>query len=441
MAVDYALKNGLRAEAVKAASARPDIDRSVWYEVILVAGGKTFEIKTLDSIRIIRDFNSKVTDIIKVVLTMQMGDYIQDVKPNKNDLTLKLTHHTPGLISTDEYKFIIALEDKNIASDGIKGTKEDLNNSLTTIHGECVDKVFLMLKQKSKAETFEDTSLEGAMCFIMDKAIGEATSKFGVGKDFINVVEPDNPRPFKNLVVPSTTSVITLPILMQEKMGGLYNGSINSYFYRQNNTFKSYVFPLYRSNLLNTIGKKLIIVAGVDIMTAVVDSTYSIDQGGDLRILVLQKEKMDDDNVDMLTKGGGVKGIDVNTVRGRPVSIGLDGVEVKATSLFRKMHEETADELSSIINVKPTDNFYETRTKVLKNKLVKVTVEWNHSNARYIYPYMPVIYLEEHEGETVMREGMVNGLDIFTQSKAETTVISVLITAKEKGGSKQIKLF
>jgi len=440
---NYSMKGGLRREALAVATASPEVSRNVGYDLTILADGKDIKIRVVESVSIVRDFNSKITDSIKIVFNIPAGVYIEDVKPFKNNLKAKLKHTTPGLTSIDEYKLIIALEDKNIAADSIKGKKSSLDNGMLTIHAECVDESVLFLKQQNKGITIKDGTVGSAMIAALDAALVKVTSKFGIRKDPIHMVPPDNERVYKYVVIPATMKTLDVGIYLQEKLGGVYNGSINNYFYRENNTLKSFIFPLYRSNLLKSTGRKLIIISASDITTGAINTTYSVDANDDLRILVMQKEKLDDDNIEMLGKGGAIKGIDANTVRGRPVTISQSGVELKKKSMYRNMKENLADDLSDIINIEPTDNFYEPRSKILKNKLAKVTVEWNHSNFRLVHPYMPVIFLEETNGKVVMREGMVNGLNSMTivGGKQETTVLSILITKRENSANKPVRLF
>ena len=444
MTVDnYSLQGGLKREMMSVALADPDVIRDVWYTATILIGHTSYPIKLLESVHILRDFNSKTSDIIKIVFNMHAGEYIEDIKPNKDKLRIRLKHNLPGPTAIDDYKLIISLEDKNISADAIKGNKDSLNNALLTIHAECVDEAVLFLKQQNKGIIIKDGTVETAIARTLDAGITKVTGKFGIGKKPISIIKPDNNRVYKSIVIPATMKVMNVPIYLQEKLGGVYNGSINTYVYRYNNKLRAYVFPLYRPNLLKSTGNKLIIISATSLITGAGEATYSVDSNGDVRILVLQKEKLDDDNTEMLGKGGSIKGIDANTVRGRPVSISKDGVELKVKSMYRDMKDSLSDDLSDIINVAPTDNFYEPRSKILKNKIVKTTVEWNLSNVSLLYPYMPVIFLEEQNNKPVMREGVLNGIDVHTinPSKKETAVLSILITKRERKGSKPVKLF
>jgi len=438
----YGLGESFKQEVLKVATAGEENDKGCWYTIELLTGNDTHTPQIVESVRIKRDFNGTFTDTIKIVFTILLDTYIRFIKPYKNNLRVRVTHDTPGAIHIDEYKMIVALEDSNISADIYKEDKDTLENSFTTIHTECVDESIIFLKQQNRGITLKDCTMEEAIATVIDESLNKVTGKFGISKEALDIVRPDNTRVYKHIVIPSYIKVIDLPIYLQEKLGGVYNGSINSYFYREGNTLKSCVFPLYRPNLLNSVKGKLIVMAAADIHTAAIDNTYAIS-GNDLKILVMQKNKLDDDNVEMLGKGGSIKGIDANTVRGRPVTISKDGVEVKRSSLFRNMKESSSDDLSEIINLKPTDNFYEPRSKILKNKMVKVLIDWEYSNARLLYPYMPVVYLEEDAGGIKMREGMVSGVDIFTdvKRKQETCTLALLITEKEATASKPIKLF
>jgi len=439
-----ALGDGLKQEVLSVATASPEVDRTCFYKLSIITESDTFEIEHVETVSDIRDFNSKITNSIKIVFSMFLGDYIKNIKPFKNKLKATLTHDTPGGIHIDEYKLIIALEDANVSADVFKDSKDNLNRTLTTLHAECVDESIIFLKQQNKGMILKDSTTETALVSVLDDVLNKVTGKFGIAKAPIHIIEPDNKRVYKHIVIPSTLKALETPIYLQEKLGGVYNGSINTFLYRENNILKTYVFPLYRSNLLNTREHKLYIISAFDLLTIGGNTTYSVDSNNDVRVIVKQKNKMDDDNIELLGKGGSVKGIDANTVRGRPVSISKDKVSIKRKNMFRNMKEEVADDLSDIINVAPTDNFYEPRSRVLKNKLAKVIVEWDHSNARLIYPYMPVIFLEENnEGNVVVREGMVNGIDIFTNNsnKIETCSLSLLLTPRETSASKPVKLF
>lgn len=435
---------GLDTEVKSIILASPDLDRSSWYKMTILVNGENYPIDTLETVSIVRDFNGKMSDTIKIVFNINLKTYIKEIKPFKDDLKVLLEYDVPGSISRDEYRLIIAIEDANVSADNMVSDDDTLEKGITTIHGECVDDSIIFLKQQNIGIILKNSTVETCLAAVVDKALNKVTAKFGVGKKNISIVNPDNKRVYEHIVIPATMKVTHLPMYLQEKLGGVYNGSINSYFYRHNNSLKSYIFPLYRSNLLKSTGKKLIVIAAnPGLLTSMVRATYSVNANDDVKILVLQKQKLDDDKTLLLVKGGALKGIDANTVRGRPVTISKEGIEIKATSMFRKMKEELADDLSNVINVKPTDNFYEPRSKVLKNKLAKVIVQWDFSNANLLYPYMPVIYLEETKGEMLMREGMLSGLDILTNNakKSESASLMLLLTDKEDSAHKQVKLF
>jgi hypothetical protein len=368
------------------------------YSVFLNTVDKDMPIKLLDSVELLRDYNTYVGDYILATFHIGMGDYISDVLPYRDNLEATIIKKDSKSQSSTRYKFAIVNNQNYTAGDVYdKMSKEDLNKSqLITIEGQCLDRHIETLRTIPVDGIFKFSTILDVFRYNIDAALSGIKIGSKTPDIDINIITPNNDRSYDHIEVPTGTKVLDLATYLQQSNYGVYNGAVGTYFQLYGPTLRNtlFIYPLYTNALFKTATKKLIIYKASTSKFDVIESTYFID-GDIVKIIAGSNTKsINKGENELLNTGYSIVASDPNTMLERNALVDDDSVVVsKDSNLTGLLFKTPSDGNPNPNYVGMTDNLYKYRSEIMKKSMSIFQVQWNHSDPDLIYPGMPVMYV------------------------------------------------
>jgi len=429
----------LEGELIAISGIEPGKKREAYAELTLNVNGKEFIIDQFISMDINCDFVNAYSDKIMLVWNMPLGDFIYDIYPNRDDVTATITRYSIGNKHIERLNLIFSELDEKIESGLVsKASQNELNQEMARLKAEAVDRTIVKMREVSVSGIAHNASPGDVLASKLMESLHILPSLYGLLPSGLKMVPGDNSRQYKNIVIPSDTTALLLARYLQDHYG-IYNGGIGQYRRTFGTDSYYYIYPLFRPNLFGLFSNKLHIIAYTDATAAGIDATYALD-GDTLKVIVSNAPRNLDDETKLRSLGQNIRSTESDTIMRRPFEVAPDGVRVSESNLQRKMqHKKTkTGEVGPVLNDGVTSNLYKTRSEVLLNDGVFVQVTWKNSNARFLKPMMPVVYLEERNGEVKQREGLLHHCKIMldNNSKSEVTVMTLFLKIPRDGNDK-----
>ncbi len=427
----------LDGEIFSVSAAGPELKREAYYTCILHTKEEDFHITMVEHVDIKRDFNNSYSDYVTVSFLMPLGDFVKHVYNNRNELRITLDNRNVGSRTKERFKFTLGTLEEAIESGKYDTTTlEELNKKgYTKISGQCVNETILTMRTKTTFGVWKDATVSDTLSSIMMSDLKRFSAFGGLFSAGMEIASVDNTRKYKHIVIPDGTKVLDVPTFLQHGTYGVYNGGIGVYLQANGEDNTLYIFPLYRTNLLSFVKKKLFVIASNNATIGSIDSTYAYE-GDMLKILVTSSKKTGDSDTKHIDKGLIVESIESDSILSRPVEVTEDKVVSKPVNVKRKLqHKESTDGATVRQSYPTNNNQYAIRSDVLQNDGSVVQVQWNFSNARLLNPGMPVIYLnEDKEGGIIKTEGILQQVDVMTDcnKKMEVAILHIFLANEVK---------
>ena len=230
--------------------------------------------------------------------------------------------------------------------------------------------------------------------------------------DSIEVVETDNPKETKQLIVPSKTKWLHLQKFLQKECGGVYSGGINQYLYHYKGKSKLRIYPPTKSDWGKTEEtKRLVLWDMFDSAMLYKDRTYNLYPEGSEQVhCIVSRQVVSSETTEgrETVRSTGFRQVSPKdmmegyaTVTPKSVSTNKERVDVNAQVGTR------ADGLNRFTpgSETITSNILDTLSSVRVNKGKTYRFNWNNSNPQLLYPGMPIKINSEVSGGFVERYG------------------------------------
>ena len=382
-----------------------------------------------------RSYNMNLVDIVNISMSLHKGDYVKNILPYKDDLTITLVSTVNGVRLLERYKFIINVKGYDTESEvNHDRTLHDLNaDGIVTITGQCINQAMDKNRLKHVQGLYTNCTVEALMSKLMSDTIGNYSNDGGLLKRTVKIIPVDNERVYKNISIPEGIFINSLPSFLQDTNYGVYNGGLGTYTQRYPGEEITFVYPLYNSNkedrkIALTVFEYKLAEIGIS------ETTYVVEDKPKLKNIKIIGSLIEDgkpiDETSIKTIGTGFQGIESDTIMNRSAIIKKDKIEINPKRYTRTMsHRTLLDGSKDVGSVGISNNFYKQRSKVLQQDGNHITVRWMKSHADLLEPGMFVTYVKEVDGKLNKYAGILHGVTKMTDndSKTESSVLLIFI--------------
>lgn len=420
----------------------------VYHEIILHTVKNDIPITRIIDLEVLEDYNNNYAEERFVEALCPMGDLVKFIYPHRNNLEISIIKILGGVRELNRYKLVVNNIDEKFGSGLYKNLsyKELNEREAFKLKGQCIDLAIEASRLKNVEGIYRDIDVSSLMVGLIHEKLQEIKVNGQPIKPFINIIDVDNKRLYKHIMIPSGTKLIDLATYIQETDYGVYNGHIGFYatkmkmgteFNRSeaNKELNTFIYPLYRVKDIEKANNKLIIYNIPNIKYSMVENTYIID-GNDIRIISTEdSKKLNTGDTEFMDKGVGYTMLDPNLVMNRPVAVNekevINDMSYNNKDTFMK---ERSDGAHYRQHRRPDDNQYEIRSNYLKEDGDLLQIKWNFSNTKYLLPGMAIVYTYLGDNNDVIR---LNGIlqshyTVYNQSSKMASTILNIHVEKDK---------
>ena len=414
-------------------------------KIILHTKEHDIPIQLVESVEILRDFNSNTSDYIVASFIMGMGDFIKDVYPYRDNLNLTIIRIFGKERIKYNYKFIILNNQTGVSgSMYTNASRDELNkNQQVRVVGQCIERVAEALRLSYPKGIYHNMNLEDMAHSMYLTNLRQVNSRLGGVNLNLTLAPLDNQKVYNHIKVPTGVNVMNIATYLQEKEYGLYNGGIGTYYLchdskhtvdgvdRYPSVNNLYIYPLYSNVRFDKVKKNLIIYGVSSAKFDLVENTYMLD--GDVLSIVagLSTNSIDDGGNRQLEHGVGFSNLDANSiiernsqVKDSEVTVSKDKLNQGMIDINRRDQNNLARHIGSVANTYPY------RTQVIKDTMMVYQVQWNYCDPNLIYPGMPVmfVYMDSMYG-LVKLKGTVQSMYILYNegSNAPNSLLNIMV--------------
>lgn len=380
------------------------------------------------SLDIVRDYVATVGDHIVIEFMIPLGDYIKLLYPYRANLELSVfkkpllesgeADDSKKGITSERFKAVIIPEScPNIKSSEYDNmTLQELNlMNVLTIKLQLLDRSLEPLRIKSVGSVFRQTTQKNLITSLL---IGESNKVLVDGKkaiDGINMVEPDNNEKLEHIVLPSDTTITSIPTICQEKLHGVYTGSMGTYLQTYKDKKLWFVYPIYNTKRFNTNVDKIVIYAVPRLQFPSVERTYRVEGNVLYVIATSNKAYKDSGEADLMNGGSGFRMADARAFMGKPIQMTKEGPKMLRAYLNNEVAISSREDNLNHAPIADRDiscNPFAQISKILRRNGARIDVSWENGDPSLIYPAMPCEYVFL-EKETIKR---IQGVVVFNHA-------------------------
>lgn len=420
------------------------------YTGILHTVDKDYDVMKIITLDIVRDYVKNIGDKIILEFMMPLGDYVNDLYPYRGNLEFSIYREaleeggeisdSAKPIELERYKAVFLVqENRNIkASEYDAVDQQTLNlTDVLNVKLQLMNLSLEPLRIKTVGNNYPGVT---AKQLIQGVLLGESQKVLVDGKpaaDGVDIVEPDNQELLNQVLIPDGTLISSVPTYCQEKLHGVYNTGIGTYFQTFNGKQLWFVYPLYAKNRFEKAQHKAIIYFVPRDRFPSVERTFKVD--GDIVYILATSTKnyRDTGEAELIDQGSGFRMADARAFMNKPAVPSPDG---PLADRARLMHESVAFQRSDNLNYAPyTDrgisgNPFAQYSKVNKRDGGQLSLTWENADYTLIHPGMPCqcFYLNGEDVNNVYGEILFNhatvGIDgIGVMAKAHITVCELVL--------------
>jgi len=408
------------------------------------------EADLVNNIRISRNFNVNLTDIIYAEFMIPSGTFQKRLYPKRENLEISLIfNYDNKAMRVLRYKFILITKLKdNDTSQSNKLDEGELDTQdLVTVKGQCVDKLTLNLKNKYVSGIYHNYDLK----YFLKSLLGYELNSLNINYK-INIYDLDNTNVYKNILIPPLTKLIKLPYFLQNDLFGLYNNNANIYFtkIRYGGEYKNMlppptdepeflfgtgedydieIFPIHDYNRFDAESKrhKLLFISP-SIKELGINEYDFYYRDGVYKIIahdVSFKTETEDKKYDMGT-----------TIADTEPDLFRDTATYDITNdqiFFQDQKTNKLETLSdkpatydSVLDVSNDYNVYKYRSLINRGEGIIGIVKIGSINPDFIYPGMPFKYIFSKDGLNKETTGIVQSVEYFYDI-ANKTIMGAII--------------
>lgn len=437
----------------------------VWFDIqsTILSGPKSVNFDT----RVLINTDKGSFNVIKVLEFQEKCDYVKDVGPEKfirfligaGDYVYKLYPYRDTLnvtvkklpqsetmgeeteeeSLTTRYRAILDM-DKNPSVTGQRSSTLDYqslqtSNQIVEVRLELQDRNYEVLRlQTVQGDSYRGVTPEQLIYGLM---VGES-QKFNIdgepairGFDF---VKPDNSAAMGNVTVP-TMKIGNVPTFIQEKLNGVYNAGIGTFYERYKGIPSWFVYPLFKTQRFDDDVERVVFFIAPPNELSGLDRTYR--KAGKILYIAVTGDVIysDDSQIGDLNKGVGFRQADANGIFSKPIDMTPAGPVADRARLNREIAaRERKDGLYYAPTLAPSVNPFKNYSQIAARQVSQVNIVWENSKPEYIYPGMPCKYVFMNAGEYIELKGTVLG------KYSRSTLIGAAATSSSYRTSTQLGL-
>ncbi len=404
----------------------------------------------ITAIDTVRDYMKSIGDYIHLECTIGLGDYIAKIYPYRHNLecsikiiTLDASTSKEPLTDTLIYRYkAIFLADQNppvSASELQRFSLESLNKSdIMTLKLQLMDRALEPLRIKSVSGVYRHTSQKTLLHTLLS---GESNKILVDGKpsiDGVDIIEPDNAKVNKHVMIKDGTLITELPSYIHEQMGGLYTSGVGNYLQVYNGKKLWFVYPLFDPRRFTQFASRCIFYSVPEERFPELDRTYQVD-GSIIKIVSNSaKQYKDSAETELMNKGSGFRMADANAFMKKPAKVD-DGVKANRAQLN---HEVIATSRADGLNYAPVSNTISSNpfleyAKVIMRDVGRIDITWQYANPNLLYPGMPCKYCYLEDGQVRELIGQIahvhsllqlQGQGLQSKTYMQQCVVTLLVT-------------
>ena len=422
-----------------------DVNVLFFWSAIIHVNGTDYKPQILIENDFIRDFANNNADAISLKLKLPFGLWAKVIYPNRTNLEITLIK-TPmqntagGLDRTRPVPM-----QRMAASLVLEGLTPPTGGDIDRITQDILDlrdaadvnfQLFSKTIQSIRMVTVGGIFRNCTNTDVIKGLLAGESNKINIdtGKLITNVdmVTANNTTKRDHVIIPHGTRLMDVPGFLQDKVGGVYNGGINSYI--QNKTW--YVYPLFDTTRINTCNKILTIIKVPRTLLNGLEVTYRQD-GNSLFILATSDAVFQDDGgTNFLNRGNGVRFADAVPF----MTNIIQAIDNKAIAKRASIMNEFVSVSLPNNNVQTSDrkinaNPYREYSKLAASRGGYYQFVWDNSDISLLYPGMMVkiLYLSGNN---------VKELDgTLIQAHSNTGLAGKTITATRHNTNSGITVF
>ena len=401
------------------------------YKLTIHTAKEDYAVWDLHFIEIHRDYVSKVSEFGNLAFKLGLGDYTHRLYPYRNNLEVTLKKLPVGEqgdldstgIEVTRYKAIFNPQrNPPVGGSELEGiNQEDLNNKeIVEVHLEIIDRSAEPLRIKTTTGSYMNVTPEKAIRAIMGGESAKIRVDGKVCIDAIDLVPPDNKESIPNLIIPPM-QITAFPTFLQQKICGVYNRAIGTFYQKYKGKKTWYIYPLYDTERFDGKDPKAVFYFVPQDRLPQIDRSF-ISEGDILKIAVTaQRIYTDSAELKLMNEGSGYRMPDARSYMKKPVKMTEDGPVGARANLNHEVSIKSRDDGLNYVPWKdgPSRNPFHQRSEILKNYMGQFDLVWENSDHNLIYPGMPCKC-------TYLSQGKVKSL------KGTVLFSSTLITKAEK---------
>jgi len=378
-----------------------------------------------------KNYNSNLFSEITVEFGIGMGDYVNYIFKNRDNLEMTIQIDYPEFSDIKRYSFIPLNVDKK--SDTTRYSHmdgEDLNKmDMVTVKGQCVDPIVLIYKQLFVSGIYKNVNVEKVIKGLFSKNFKDIKIA-GRSIDFaIDMRKPDNDRTYDHIIIKSNTKLAKLLHYLQDYDYGVYNGGINHFIEQiKENTYRIYIYPLFNYELFDTLLEDKIIFYNSRIVSADLNDV-SFWKEPNTRLYKLVTSSIEIENrgsMNLIEHGNALKvtypiaaiSKDMTLVNDKQIMFDVYGCnEIKLLGV-------KSNNIINPIYTNFDDNLFKYRSNIIRNNLLNAKLKLNMVDTRFIRPGMLVKYIHQRGDEVVERRGVLQSLyESYNFIKKENAIL------------------
>lgn len=367
-----------------------------------------FTVLKLTNLDIVRDYSGSIADQIYIETRIPLGDYVKRLHPYRNNLELSIKKIPKS--GKDKTKLVkrykaIFLEEENpkvAGTDYTRFSHEQLNNTeILTVKFQLLELTIEVTRILTVSGVFRNFKQEDLIRTVLFNHSNQITINGKPVVDGVDIVKLDNTVPVKQVIIPDGTTITTIPTFLQEKVGGIYNSGIGTYFQVYKDKKMWFVYPVAKTDRFNEPVDKVIFYSVPNGRLKSIEKTYRIENTVTYIVVTGGKSYRDSAELSYMNEGVGFRTTDARAFMKKPVIMTEDGPKGLRSNLNT---EVIAKERSDNLNFAPmvgksnpnrgiTINQFLEASIVNIRKLARVDVVWENGNIDLLYPGMPCKYI------------------------------------------------
>lgn len=428
----------------------PPNSTGVW-KIFIHTEKEVLEPLSIISIDRKRDYVNAYCDTIGVRVMLPMGVYVKKLKPYMNNIQITLhrdeVEQNSGYANVgsvkryERYRAVYVPEETSAFNDRDFEKAEEVmldQTDMVPVAFQLIDRYvepFIYMKTDA---AYQDVDRED----LIRSVISHGSTTISVdGKnplDNIDIVPFNNLNKHKQLVIPSFTTLVNLPRIIQNRHGGLYNSGVGSYITRYKTKLTWFIYPLFNTERFTSAKRKLIIYVAPASPISETVITRRVDDDIVYIIARINQNPLNQKETDGVNNTEGVRMMDANAFVNKPVELTDRGAVGNRSRLNYEIKGVQRSDGNNAVSMSPnvaSTNIHSDLSKVAQNIGERMDVQWDASDDRLIYPGMPVRVYHEKKDQIVRKDGVVSLVHTLTARGEDG------LTSKNLISSSHITLF